>query len=240
MARTSPSATNKLELYLPRGEASIAICRRGTAVQPTPNLPLHQLPTPPPVKGDFGQHSVDGMPVRRFCKKDLKTWHNFCRHFAGRHCSVMWRAQQEALQATAEEHASIQPPRQDPVGEPRITGERPAKSLHRRRPKEKAAAGPGRGHSTTSQVSKANASPRRLDSAPPDGSYCADDLQHRRESSEHHLGPCGRGRPMEPRAGQDKPNVATYTPHLCHRHASEEADRQGQPPECSQALSGRI
>ena len=54
---------------------------------------VHQMPTLPPAKGDFREHSVDGMPVCRFCRKDLKTWHNFCRHFSGRHCLVMWRAQ---------------------------------------------------------------------------------------------------------------------------------------------------
>ena len=74
---------------------------------------VHQLPTLPPVKGDFRQHSVDGMPVCRFCMKDLKTWHNFCRHFAGRHCSVMWRAQQEALQDTPGQQEDVATPRQD-------------------------------------------------------------------------------------------------------------------------------
>ena len=74
---------------------------------------VRQLPNLPPMKGDFRQNSIDGMPVCKFCKKDLKTWHNFCRRFAGRRCSVMWRTQQEASKASAADSAQLQSSRND-------------------------------------------------------------------------------------------------------------------------------
>ena len=57
---------------------------------------VHQMPQLPPEAGNFREHSVDGMPVCKFCHKDLKTWRNFCRHFSGRHCSSRWQAQHAA------------------------------------------------------------------------------------------------------------------------------------------------
>ena len=106
---------------------------------------------------------------------------------------------------------------------------------HRKRPKEKAAAEGGRDLNTSCKikdrvwlkvgsrsqgVGQASASPGRLYSASPDGSHRVDDIQHRRESSEHHTDTCWGGREMEPsapqRAEQDQSNATTYTSDLCH------------------------
>ena len=93
--------------------------------------------------------------------------------------------------------------------------------------------------STPAAKSRIEQWPGRLYSASSDGSHRADDVQHRRESSEHHTGPRGGGRKMElfapQRAGQDQSNATTHTSDLCHRHASETAGGQRQPSERGQA-----
>ena len=64
---------------------------------------------------------------------------------------------------------------------------------------------------------------RRLYHPHPDGSHRVDDVQRGGELREHHTGPRGGGRAMEPlahqRAGQDQPNAETHTSHLCLRHS---------------------
>ena len=141
-----------------------------------------------------------------------------------------------------------------PVGEPRAAGERPevasiaSGQRKRPRPRESETSTPAaksrierwlRVGSHSQGVGQANASPGRLYSAPSDGSHRADDLQHRREASEHHTGPRGGGRKMElfapQRAGQDQSNAMTCASDLCCRYASETAGGQRQPSGRGQA-----